>query len=206
MCKNKPQPPHVRFIGDVHGLIERPRRKRSYKALIENVPYSVQLGDLGLEYGSMADVHPCRHRAIAGNHDDYTCFTQHFLGDYGVHAFPLETSRFEFFFVRGAKSVDRDSRTEGFDWWPEEELQESHAALVRTAYAAALPKIVLSHDCPLEVLPDFATNIMKLAQPHEPVAPKSVENSPARAVVLRPPSPIAAAAARRHGVPLPRRA
>ena len=145
----------IRLIGDVHGLIPL------YAKLIEDVPCSIQLGDMGFshsyqqlgEYG----IDPTRHRFVPGNHDDYPHLPSHALGDYGAAAL----AGFSFFYVRGALSVDRMWRTEGATWWPEEELTAEQGSEALRAYRGACPGIVLSHDCPTSVLPLFLTNPMK---------------------------------------------
>ena len=170
--------PHIRVVGDVHGRIAaRPKRKernardsfprspfaaraksgRNYLDLIERSTYSVQVGDLGFDYANLAGVDPSHHRIVAGNHDNMPKLTQHFLGDYGAHTIPLEAGFFEFFFARGAFSVDRDRRVEGVNWWPNEELNESQAYAALDCYKSMRPKIAITHDCPTEIVPLVAT-------------------------------------------------
>lgn len=165
---------HIRIIGDVHGRM-RPRirrpdkdrerrfmpliwrdpnvRGRSYLGLAKAARYSVQVGDLGQDYTDMSLVEWDRHRVIAGNHDNLPKRTAHFLGDYGLHQFPLEHESFSFFYVRGAASIDRSTRIEGLNWWYEEELDEHQQELALEMYIRAKPRIVISHDCPEELLP-----------------------------------------------------
>ena len=47
--------PYIRVIGDCHGLIKNRPTGRSYKNLINGIPYSIQVGDLGFDYSP-----PCR--------------------------------------------------------------------------------------------------------------------------------------------------
>ena len=122
-----PKKPHIRIIGDVHGrLTPRPKQKqrnvrdlfpkspqqarafraRSYLELIEPARYSVQVGDLAIDYSPLAKVDSESHRAIAGNHDNLVEAPPQFLGDFGMHSFPLATGEFRFFFLRGARSLD----------------------------------------------------------------------------------------------------
>jgi len=159
---------HIRIIGDVHGRIEPRPKERSYRNAIERVTFSLQLGDLGLDYSalgvfnSLPPVDPSRHRVMAGNHDNYAELTPHFLGDFGVHRFPLVRGWLEFFFVRGARSIDRAFRIKGKDWWPTEELNPDQCQAALAAYSEACPQIVLSQDCPTEALPFFASIQAKL--------------------------------------------
>ncbi|MCA9071242.1 MAG: metallophosphoesterase, partial [Planctomycetaceae bacterium] len=180
---NRPlQMPHIRIIGDAHGKLNaRPKPKernyrnlfprspygargrgRNYLNLIQGACYSVQVGDLGFDYSALADVDPRRHRVVAGNHDNVSGAPAHFLGDFGAHSFPLEEGSFSFFFVRGAYSVDRPQRVEGVDWWPNEELEESQFAKVVAAFAERRPRVIISHDCPAEIVPQVATTPLKL--------------------------------------------
>lgn len=107
----------LRIIGDVHGDIAR------YVALVGETPCSVALGDIGFRrsYGEVeaAGLDPQRHRILQGNHDWYTTTPPgRVLGDFGT----CTVCGVAFFFVRGARSIDRAVRTEGVDWFREEEL------------------------------------------------------------------------------------
>ena len=142
----------VRIIGDAHGkmdwnILGRP----SYLDLIAECDLSVQLGDLGDQeaYDILrARVDPRRHRFLPGNHDDYDHLPPHALGDHGV----ARLGDLEFFFVRGAFSVDKEIRIRSrIPWWPREELDEDQAAGALEAYAASRPAVVLSHDCPIVI-------------------------------------------------------
>ncbi|MCA9178183.1 MAG: metallophosphoesterase [Planctomycetales bacterium] len=167
--------PHIRIIGDVHGRIAaRPKRKernvrdlfprspystradrdrgRNYLQLIARSTYSIQVGDLGLDYDHLCDVDPAFHRVIAGNHDNLTNLTSHFLGDFGVHSIPLQSGSFDFFFIRGAQSLHIDRLTAGVNWWPDEELTETQVNAAMAHYDSVRPRLVISHDCPTEIV------------------------------------------------------
>jgi hypothetical protein len=66
MNKSNITQPHLRIFGDVHGNI------KSYVEIANQVPCSVQLGDMGFDYGKLADLDPMRHVFVGGNHDNYT--------------------------------------------------------------------------------------------------------------------------------------
>ncbi len=150
---------HVRVIGDVHGWIDMPGPTGySYLDLIENAEYSVQVGDLGFNYSALANVDPKKHVVIGGNHDNYSNLSPHFLGDYGTYKFP----GFEFFYIRGALSVDKDRRIQGTEWWPEEELSYPQAIGAIRAFIQTKPKIVITHDIPTPIVDRVVTNPMKL--------------------------------------------
>lgn len=146
---------HVRVIGDVHCYLHFRGSSRSYFSLKKDAEHSVQLGDLGFQwkgcpdfYTDMEGVDKTRHVVILGNHDDYSHRVPNALGDFGVHTFP----GFEFFYIRGARSIDRAERTPTVDWWLEEELTWEQGYECVQAFREKKPEIVLSHDCPEEAL------------------------------------------------------
>lgn len=143
----------IRCIGDVHGHTFR------YVRIAEQADYSVQVGDMGFHYAELNRLDPECHRVLPGNHDNYSsldgtfvAFTPHFLGDYGVHSFP----GFEFFYVRGGFSIDKEYRAPGIDWWPEEELTYDQLEACVEAYKIAQPATVITHECPAEIIPFVA--------------------------------------------------
>lgn len=158
---------HIRVIGDVHGMIDREAerfgRTRNYLNLIAAARFSVQLGDFALipfitEDGRVTldkiqeRVDPERHKIVLGNHDQYDLHLPHYLGDFGMHSFPLMEGSFDFFYVRGAWSIDQQRRIVGVSWWPEEELNWEQANAAVMAYQAAKPRTVFTHDCPTEII------------------------------------------------------
>ncbi|XZE43355.1 metallophosphoesterase [Pirellulaceae bacterium SH467] len=169
---------HFRLIGDVHGRMqERTRRAdrdrdrrtmpaiwrdprvrgRSYLKLVSDANYSMQVGDLSLDYTDLQHVDPKKHRAIAGNHDHLGRLTSHFLGDYGMHSIPLTEGELSFFFARGAESIDKSSRVEGLNWWHDEELNAEQVSLAIQLYEQQRPNMVVTHDCPAELVQSIAT-------------------------------------------------
>lgn len=148
----------ISFIGDVHGLHGR------YERIQRKCCASVQLGDFGF-YGSWAwiertsVVDSAMHRILPGNHDIYpqAVTSEYSLGHYGVETL----NAVEFFFVRGAHSIDKETRTRGVDWWAEEELDESQFCKAINLYCQAKPEVVVSHDCPTSVLSEFVSNKAK---------------------------------------------
>lgn len=147
---------HIRIIGDIH------QHDVEYRLMIKGIPYSVQLGDYGFSYKSLADVDSTKHRIVMGNHDNYDNPSPHSLGDFGVHSFPLDGREFKFFFVRGAYSVDQCYRIEGRSWWRNEELNWDQSNACIDAWQQTKPEIVFSHDCPGFIVPIVATNKMKI--------------------------------------------
>lgn len=138
----------IRFVGDVHG------HHKSYWKVVRDVPWSVQVGDMGFSYGFFEHygLDPVHHRFLGGNHDNYDVIGDcpNSLGDFGL----IEVPGWEhgsFFFVRGAYSIDKAVRTPGRDWWHEEELDMASCYQAIEAYKAAKPSIMVTHDCPESV-------------------------------------------------------
>jgi len=136
----------VTIIGDVHGKYDR------YHKIIrqtEYVPYSIQIGDFGFKYDTLKNVDSTKHLIMPGNHDNYdTCYNYpHFLGDYGY----TSLNRIEFFYYRGANSIDRQYRTIGIDWWEEEQVTIDQFMKARELYRQTKPDIVITHDCPEQI-------------------------------------------------------
>lgn len=149
--------PHIRIIGDVHGVIKHRTRGRSYKTLVNGVPYSVQLGDMSLSYEDLEKIDPIKHRIVMGNHDNYDAIPPHALGDFGWHSFPLKNEEFKFFFIRGAFSIDRRFRILGRSYWENEELSWEECYKLIEVWKQEKPDLVLSHDCPAQVVPMVMT-------------------------------------------------
>jgi Icc-related predicted phosphoesterase len=136
----------ITLIGDVHGKYDR------YHKIIrqtEYVPYSIQIGDFGFKYDTLKNVDSTKHLIMPGNHDNYDiCYNYpHFLGDYGY----TSLNRIEFFYYRGANSIDRQYRTIGIDWWEEEQVTIDQFMKARELYRQTKPDIVITHDCPEQI-------------------------------------------------------
>jgi len=169
----------LRIIGDVHAQIgpddvER-RHARSYRDLIAEADYSVQIGDMGDDeaYRSLVEhVDPARHRFFPGNHERYDSLPPHCLGDFGAVAW----GGVEFFFVRGAASADKAQLLEmGRQvgktlWYEQEELTDAQMDAAERAYLQVRPTIVLSHDEPTEIARLAWAHAMRLAPPNPEAA------------------------------------
>lgn len=93
------------FLGDTHGdWVIVPDK-------------AIGVGDHGIGFKG---AFPPNFRFIRGNHDnpEVCTWTRGFLGDFGVRTWGGK----RWGFVSGGFSVDRNLRTEGVDWWPDEEL------------------------------------------------------------------------------------
>lgn len=143
----------VRVIGDVHGQLDR------YAKLTRECNYSVAMGEMGfgehitrlctMYMDSMIDGD--KHIIVPGNHDHYGMIDAFntFLTTPGYGPFldgPL--SDVSAFYVRGAASIDKQYRTPGRDWFPEEELSERSLQDAVAYYSAIQPDIMIAHTVP----------------------------------------------------------
>lgn len=144
----------IRFIGDVHG------KWGTYKKRIKDVERSLQVGDFGVGFRNPMTDKPYsnppydqmkkgQHYFIRGNHDNPGACARHpfWIRD-GGSAF----GRNDIFCVGGALSIDKDRRTEGYDWWHDEELTYGQLCKLLDAYELVKPSIVVSHECPESVI------------------------------------------------------
>lgn len=136
----------ITLIGDLHGKYER------YHRIIrqtEKHPYTLQIGDFGFRLDTLKNVDSTKHLILPGNHDQYDiCYNYpHFLGDYGY----TSLNKVEFFYYRGAYSIDRQYRTVGIDWWENEQVSIDQFMKARELYRIIKPKIVITHDCPQNI-------------------------------------------------------
>jgi len=121
------------IIGDVHGKIP------IYNEIIERSDCSLQIGDMGFDYSQLS--HSRDHRFIGGNHDNYSHRHPNMLDDYGVWR--------DIFYIRGAYSIDRSSRTPGFNWFYEEELNLADCYRAFELYIKERPRIIVTHAPPV---------------------------------------------------------
>ena len=145
MIENK-----IRFIGDIHAQVHK------YQNIIQGVDYSIQLGDFGFGYEwnelKVKHIDGNKHKIIAGNHDDYNFIKNEKplanLGDYGTY----NLNGLDFFYVRGADSIDKDMRIEGKDWWVDEELSYAELNKAIDLYEQVKPEVMLTHAFPETLL------------------------------------------------------
>lgn len=131
------------IIGDVHGKVSE------YLEIIKRYTHSIQLGDFSIKRSDYIiqemNGFSKNHKILQGNHDYYPIEgLKSVLEDYNS----LELGGKQIFYVRGASSIDRHMRTEGVDWFREEELTYLQGRDCLGAYEKAKPSIVVSHDCP----------------------------------------------------------
>jgi hypothetical protein len=140
----------ITLIGDVHGKYKR------YHEIIrekDRHPYTIQLGDFGFDYGTVFNVDDEKHKIIGGNHDHYDRIIHipHYLGDFGYSCL----NGVNFFYYRGAYSIDRQDRTIGINWWEQEQVTIDQFMKARELYRKIKPDIVLAHDCPDFMVPRY---------------------------------------------------
>lgn len=132
------------LIGDVHGKINS-----YWKIIQKHKKRSIQLGDFGFKKEHewhLENLDSDLHKVCFGNHDDPSFLNSpHSLGDYSF----LE--EYSLMSIRGAFSIDKITRTEGLDWWPNEEMSYGELSNCVDFYAEKKPKIVVSHSCPEEI-------------------------------------------------------
>lgn len=129
------------ILGDSHGNI-------NYCVLVANKDPNrtvIQLGDLGVGFVStdfLIQNLPKNFKFFVGNHDNRQEAKKipNCLGDFGEYN--------GLFFVSGADSIDKDYRTEGINWWPDEELTYKQTQECLDLWIKSKSDIIISHDCP----------------------------------------------------------
>lgn len=131
----------MQFIGDVHC-----KTSIYYSRLEPGIP-SIQVGDFGFKKEHdwhIRTVDADMHKINFGNHDYIPYVNQkHSLGNYGVWN--------GVYSIRGARSIDSCTRTEGVDWFHDEEMTYRETMDCLDDYMAKKPKVVVSHDCPNKI-------------------------------------------------------
>lgn len=139
---------YTRIVGDIHGAYE------DYKDLVGSVSTSVQVGDFGVGFSEYKDGEMARwqhnnpgHKFIRGNHDspDVCEDMPGYLGDYKYD------QDNDVLYIGGAWSIDYYHRTEGVNWWDNEELSQNQFDQISRLYLLHRPKVVISHDAPYQV-------------------------------------------------------
>lgn len=136
------------FIGDVHGKIS------SYKKLLSRHEETIQVGDMGIGFDNNVDDELFKlletgegyHCFIRGNHDDpnkVKKFKKSWIYD-GYYENDM-------MFIGGASSIDAGRRTEGVNWWREEEICVSEFYRLTDEYIFSRPKIMVTHECPQSI-------------------------------------------------------
>jgi predicted phosphodiesterase len=157
----------ITLIGDVH------QNYHLYLPLTKKFSHTIQLGDLGFDYSYLrGKVDPSKHKFIFGNHDCYDAKSDEYclkqpscIGKFGMFQFDDFKEFPPIFYCSGAWSIDQERRKRHglVTWWPEEELSLRELNEAISLYKKTKPEIVISHECPLEIVPyvtdpDFCLN------------------------------------------------
>jgi len=137
----------ISVIGDAHGKYDQ------YVKMARKRDFTVQIGDLGFKYDCLKNLDSDRHKLVGGNHDNYDIIGEwpHYLGDFGA----ASLGGVDFFFYRGAYSIDRQYRTVGRDWWEQEQVGIEGFMKARELYREVKPRLILTHDCPETISPSL---------------------------------------------------
>jgi Icc-related predicted phosphoesterase len=141
----------ILIIGDVHGKVSQ------YRKLLKryNPEYSFQLGDFGFqkEYDHYMKHCVYTNKIIGGNHDYYPYYEEfkHSFRNWEYYNF----DDLKIMTIRGAESVDKHLRTEGIDWFKEEEMSYQEQLRCYDDYCDNKPDIVLSHTAPRSVVKEL---------------------------------------------------
>lgn len=133
----------TRIIGDTHGNL------RMYKQIIEGCDRSIHVGDFGVGFSNQAWHDKANkliatgdHHFIRGNHDDpQKCKEM-------INYVPDGKIINDIMLVGGAWSIDHHIRTEGLNWWSDEEISIKEFDRILEQYAITKPRVMITHDCP----------------------------------------------------------
>lgn len=133
------------IIGDVHGLtFQLSQKLKNYD--IENIKI-IQLGDFGFQKTHdwwIENMNTEIHKINFGNHDYFPYLNK---------SYSLGRFNFTFieglFTVAGATSIDKYLRTEGIDYFREEDqIKFEQVNKLLDSYERIKPRFVITHDCP----------------------------------------------------------
>jgi predicted phosphodiesterase len=139
---------NLRLIGDLHCDVE------AIMSMMKTLPeyeLTIQVGDCGIGFGMEEIIERyCTTPLLIlqGNHDNPNIFRDitYGLDRFGV----IKVEGFKIFYVAGAHSMDYQSRTEGLDWWGNEELSWDEQRQCLGLWEDNKDcDLVISHDCPL---------------------------------------------------------
>jgi Icc-related predicted phosphoesterase len=141
----------VMLIGDVHGDMNKYHRYTYRKK--NQCDMSIALGDFGFkqEYDWFQKHAKDNAYILPGNHDYYTLINSDECPPNILRKFGY-IEELDLFYVSGAFSIDRVYRTEGKDWFADEEMSISELYNMIDLYEKVKPKTVISHTLPLEVI------------------------------------------------------
>jgi len=147
-----------KLVGDVHGKYGR------FNAIMKSSACPIiQVGDMGVGFVTrLPDGHlaysnnPSHdamvaggHRFIRGNHDNPEVCARHdrWIPDGTVERIGESTVML----VGGAWSIDRAWRTEGIDWWADEQLSDEQLQRLLELHREKKPDVMITHDAPMTI-------------------------------------------------------
>lgn len=151
----------VSFISDVHAKWD------VYEKICSQLEHTIQVGDFGLGFEQFVRNPVPRlslnHRFIRGNHDNPQKCYEHpnFIKDGTIEV--IGTTKV--MFIGGAFSIDRNLRTEGVDWWPDEECSYADLQRFIDIYEVEKPDLMVTHDCPISFAEEHLCNAHKPPHP-----------------------------------------
>jgi len=129
----------IRLLGDVHADY------RTWLGLTDDCEASIQLGDFGIGFAEPPPWRP-NHVFIRGNHDNPELCKKR--EDY----LPSGVLCGNIFPIGGAFSIDQHLRTEGVDWWRDEEHSYAELNDLIDKVVELKPAIIVSHAAPSSVV------------------------------------------------------
>ena len=140
-------------LSDVHGNI-----LRCQDVALKNPHCNViQLGDLGVGFLPCEIIEnlPPNFYFFPGNHDNrkVAVSLHNCLGHFGEWGSLADGQGF--FFVSGADSIDKESRTVGINWWFDEELTYAQGQQCIDEWAKSKTEVIISHELPQRIAEAF---------------------------------------------------
>lgn len=136
------------LIGDCHGLTTDYADKVKY--IEGDGIHSILLGEMGFKQQHdwfINSPYSKQNKILFGNHDYFPYLNKSYsLGRFSP------VPEYDMFAIAGAFSIDRVYRTEGRDWFREEEMSIGEEIQCLQAYKDCKPEIVISHDAPASVV------------------------------------------------------
>jgi Icc-related predicted phosphoesterase len=105
----------------------------------------VQVGDFGFGFVD-PPVMQIKDRAIRGNHDNPAVCMEH--PNWICDGF-IENN---IMYIGGENSIDRRERTEGLDWWSDEQLSNDQLGDMIDRAIEFKPSVMVTHGCPAQMI------------------------------------------------------
>jgi len=181
-------PSRIGFLGDMHGNAKAVT-KAIRRAHMLGADVIVQCGDFGYDFSPgflrVIDDECERFKLplmfVDGNHEDFDwLYAQpkdggvRPLTDWITHlprGYRWEWAGVTFLALGGGVSVDQDTRTPGYSWWPQETITAGEA--FKAAYPGHVD-VLVSHDCPTGTdlnlgKSDFLASLLRASDQHREI-------------------------------------